>query len=284
MSVLTLKSIIKQALNEDIGRGDITTQILIPRNKKVKAIIFLREEAIVCGIEIAKQVFKALDRYLKLKSYYKDGDRVKAKKTIMEIQGRARAILTGERVALNFLSHLSGIATQTAKFVKKVKPYKVMILDTRKTLPGLRQLQKFAVSCGGGFNHRFGLWDMVLIKDNHKKAQEAKHKIPDLIKRVKQKARNKKIEIEVENLKEFKQALKAKPDIIMLDNMSLGQIKRAVKFLANNYKKTTIKLEVSGNVNLNNVRQIAKTGVDFISVGALTHSAGAIDISLKILK
>lgn len=278
-----LKTIIKTSLKEDIGKGDISANSLIPENKKVRARIIAKEKAIVCGIDAVKQVFKALDRGAGFKVICKDGQKINRNKTILIIQAKARAIVSGERVALNFLSHLSGIATQTTAFAAKTKPYKTKILDTRKTLPGLRELEKYAVKCGGGFNHRFGLSDMVLIKDNHKKALGKSYKIQNLIELARQKNKNKKIEIEVESLREFKQALCARPDIIMLDNMSLQEIKQAVKFLNSFPAKTKIKLEVSGNVNLNNVNPIARTGVDFISVGALTHSSKAVDMSLEII-
>jgi len=274
---------IKRTLQEDIGRGDITTNSLIPKRNRVKAVIICRQKAVLCGIEIAKSVFRALDKSIKIESKFKDGMQVRANAIVMEIKGNARAILAGERVALNFLGHLSGIATQTMEFVKKISPFKAKILDTRKTIPGLRVLEKYAVKCGGGFNHRLGLWDMILIKDNHKKINNSlsggvsvKHTIKKLIHEVRRK--NKKIEIEVENLREFRDALSAKPDIIMLDNMNLKQIKQALILR----RGSRPLIEVSGNANLNNVRAIANTGVDMISVGSLTHSAKAIDFSLKV--
>jgi nicotinate-nucleotide pyrophosphorylase (carboxylating) len=275
--------IIKQAIKEDIGSGDITTNCLIPKNKIIKAKIFSNEKAVVCGIEVARQVFKTLDKRVKFNSFYRDGAKVLPKKTIITIQGKARQILTAERTALNFLSHLSGIATQTNKFVEKIRPYKTKILDTRKTLPGMRNLQKYAVICGGGFNHRFGLYDKFLIKDNHKKMLGKTYKINDLIELARQKNRGRRIEAEVESLSEFRQALKANPGIIMLDNMDLTQIKKAVIILKH-AKKVNAKLEASGNINLKNIRQIAKAGVDFISVGSLTHSSRAVDMSLEIIQ
>jgi len=203
----------------------------------------------------------------------------------MKIYGKARAILTAERTVLNFLAHLSGIATQTKGFIEKIKPYKAKILDTRKTTPGLRILEKYAVKCAGGFNHRLGLWDMVLIKDSHKKIRRSKIErrlekvsIKELIKDARRKNKNKKIEIEVENLREFQDALLARPDIIMLDNMDLKRIKKAL--VLRRGRRPLI--EVSGNITLNNVRAIAKTGVDMISIGSLTHSVKAIDFSLEV--
>jgi nicotinate-nucleotide pyrophosphorylase (carboxylating) len=273
-----LKNLMRQALKEDFGKGDITSDSLISRDKIIAARIFSRQNAVVCGVGIVKQLFSILDKNSHLKIFCRDGDSVRAGKTIIEVKAKARAILAGERVALNFLSHLSGIATQTNGFVKKIRNYKSKILDTRKTTPGLRALEKYAVKCGGGFNHRFGLWDMVLIKDSHKKLLEKKVRIPGLIKLAKNSNRNQKIEIEVGTLKEFKEALAANPDIIMLDNMPLSQVRQAVKLR----KKSTPKLEVSGNVSLKNVQSIAKAGVDFISIGVLTHSSKAIDMKLKV--
>ena len=280
-----ITGIIKRALKEDIGNRDVTTDSLVSKEKKSKAIIISRQEAVICGIDIVRQVFKSLDKNIKIESQFKDGAEIKANAEIMKIQGNARAILTGERVALNFLSHLSGIATETRKFVKKIRPYKVKILDTRKTTPGLRILEKYAIKCGGGFNHRLGLWEMVLIKDNHKKVRNLKmkqrseeFKIKELIEEARRKNKNKKIEIEVENLQEFKEVLLAKPDTIMLDNMNLTQIRKALILRRGNRSL----IEASGNINLNNVRAIAKTGVDMISLGSLTHSVKAIDFSLEV--
>ncbi len=278
-----LKLIVKEALKEDIGNGDITTNSLIPKEKKIKARIFSRENAVVCGVEIAKEVFRLLDPQVKLKVYHSDASIVKAGETIIEISGKARGVLSGERVALNFLSHLSGIASATARFVALARPSGARILDTRKTLPGMRSLEKYAVICGGGFNYRQGLGDAVLIKDNHKIILREKHKLCDLIKTARLKNKNKKVEIEVEDLKELKEALKARPDIIMLDNLSLSQIKKAVRLVKSVHKKKPPLLEASGNISLKNVCKIAGAGVDFISVGELTHSARAIDMSLEII-
>ena len=281
------KNLIKQALREDIGKGDITTNALILPGVQAKAVVTAKQTGVIAGLDIAKAVFAELDKNIKIKTFVKDGDRVKANKKIIEISGKTRAILTAERTALNFLGHLSGIATLTREFVDKVKPYKVKILDTRKTMPGLRILEKYAVKCGGGANHRIGLWDAILIKDNHISAVNSK--LSDIIKNIRKRyKKNISVEIEVKNLSELKDALEGSPDIILLDNMPLSQIKQAVKmrneFLqTTNYKlPNTVFLEVSGGVNLANVRQIAKAGVDRISIGALTHSAKTLDISLSI--
>jgi len=286
------KELIKKALKEDIGKKDITTQLLIP-NKVVKAVLLAKEDFLVCGLDFASQVFKTYDPAIKFIPKTVDGKWIKKGKILALIEGKARSILSAERVALNFLSLLSGIATKTSIFIKKIKPFKVKIMDTRKTLPLLRDLEKYAVRIGGGFNHRFKLDEMVLIKDNHLKIINSKFKIQnskdlklpsqrlkEIVERLRKKLpKSIKIEIEVKNLKEFKEALKAKPDIIMLDNMSLKNIKEAVKLR----KNLPVKLEASGGINLKNIRKIASTKIDMISVGELTHSIKSVDISLEIL-
>ena len=278
----SIKNLIRQALKEDIGCGDITTNALIAPKQQAKAVIVAKQGGIIAGLDIAKAIFVELDKSIKFKPLVKDGDKVKAGKKIAEITGSARAILTAERTALNFLAHLSGIATLTRQFVNRVKPYKVKIMDTRKTVPGLCILEKYAVKCSGGINHRMGLWDGVLVKENHIHifSRGRSKKIKEAIGKIRKKIpRNKKIEVEVETLKELKQALDAKVDIILLDNMNIGRIKKAVAIRG----KNRALLEVSGRVNLANIRQIAKTGVDRISIGALTHSAKALDLSLLIV-
>lgn len=272
--------IVKAALKEDIGRGDITSRLLIPAKRKIKAVILAKEKGVVCGLDVVRIVFKAVDRNIRFHPATNDTKMVKANKVLVHLEGNARSILRAERVALNFLGRLSGIATKTRKFVQRVKPYQVKIMDTRKTAPGLRVLEKYAVRCGGGVNHRMGLADQILIKDNHLVAfsfQLSAISLQDMIRKIrKKKPKSLKIEVEVKNLKEFKQALKANPDIIMLDNFSIANIKKAAKM---RYKIP--KLEVSGGVNLNNVRQIAACGVEMISVGELTHSAEALDLTLN---
>lgn len=268
-----LKNLIKIALKEDVGAGDITTASAIPKSLRAKAFILAKEEGIICGQETAKMVFKTLEPKIIFKKLVEDGDKVIFGEKIAEISGRAGKILTAERTALNFLQRLSGIATLTAKFVKSVKPYKAKILDTRKTTPGLRFLEKYAVRVGGGKNHRFGLWDGILIKGNHIDLVGLK----EAVKRTKK--LGKKVEVEARNLKEVKEALEAGADIIMLENMDLKTIKKGVRLIG---KKALI--EVSGGVNLDNVREIAKTGVDWISIGRLTHSVKSLDMSLRIKK
>jgi len=282
----SISDIIKRALREDIGKGDITTAAIIPEDKYVKAALKAEENCVICGLDTARKVFTTQDKNIEFKPHILDGQKIKKGKIIAHILGRAQGILTAERVALNFLSLLSGVATKTRAYADKVKPYGVKILDTRKTIPGLRELEKYAVRIGGGFNHRLNLDEMILIKDNHLKVigdrlwvmglKEIKNKITPKI----------KIEVEVKTLKEFKKALKINPDIIMLDNMNLNAIKKAVK-LRNNLSPITYhlspKLEASGGITLKNVRAVASTGVDMISIGALTHSINSVDISLEIL-
>lgn len=268
--------IIKLSLKEDIFIGDITTTALINKNLKAKAKIIVKEKAIIAGLNIVKWTFQILDKTAKFTFFKKDGDIVYPDEVILEIEGKVRALLAGERTALNYLQRLSGIATLTRKYVDKVKNYKVKIFDTRKTVPLMRILDKYAVKVGGGYNHRIGLYDMVLIKDNHLKIVDS---IENAIKKVKSKIPKKiKIEVEVENLEQVKAALKQKPDIIMLDNMDCKMIKKAVKLIKN---KAII--EASGGINLSNITNIAKIGVNIISIGELTHSPKAIDINMKII-
>lgn len=274
------------ALNEDVGKGDVTTKSCIPKDQKAEAEIVFKQDGIICGLDVARLAFRMVEGKVIFRSMFKDGLRVRSGSVVAKIRGPAQSILIAERVALNFLSHLSGIATQTSEYVKRIRPYKVKIMDTRKTTPGLRYLEKYAVKVGGGHNHRMGLYDQVLIKDNHLSAlsfqlsvlSRKTTPIREAIERVrKYRPKNKKIEIEVKNLGELKEALRARPDIIMLDNMDLGQIRKAVELVGKRAK-----LEVSGGVTLRNIRDIARTGVDMISIGELTHSAGSIDIALEI--
>lgn len=283
-----LKNIVRRALEEDIGKRDVTTESIIPDNRYIRAVLLAKENCVICGIEITKLVFKEQDKNIAFKPMVLDGQSVKKGKVIAEIFGKACGILTAERVALNFLSLLSGIATHTREYVDRVKPYKVKIMDTRKTLPGLRELEKYAVRVGGGLNHRFGLDEMILIKDNHLAALCAMRNAlgtKDIIKNIgKKKPKNIKLEIEVKNLKEFKEALRIEPDIIMLDNMKIDDIKKAVKIRrkdTQNAERRT-QIEASGGVSLKNVRRFAACGVDMISVGALTHSVKSVDISLEV--
>jgi len=273
-------SIVRHALFEDIGRGDITTQLTIPKNKDIKAVLLVKEDCVVCGLEVAEHVFRVVDKDIEFSPQVKEGQKVNKGKVIAKIGGKAHNILSAERVCLNLLSMLSGVATKTRDYVEKVKPYKVKITDTRKTMPGLRELQKYAVRIGGGFNHRMALDEMILIKDNHLQVMESLKQLPKVPKGY-------KIEIEVQDLKEFKHALSFKPDVIMLDNMSPEDIKEAVE-IRNNTAFTShhppTKLETSGSVDIDSVRNIAATGVDIISIGDLTHSIKSVDINLEVLK
>jgi nicotinate-nucleotide pyrophosphorylase (carboxylating) len=281
-----IKDIVRQALKEDIGRQDITTRAAIAGNIKAKAVIVAEEKGTICGMDIAKSVFKAFDRRIDFNALVKDGDVVSKGRTLAKIYGSASSILTSERVALNFLGFLSGVSTRTAEFVKKVKPYKTKILDTRKTLPGLRELEKYAVRMAGGLNHRFRLDEMVLIKENHLEIAGSRD-IQEMIKRARKRIRkNIKIEVEVINLKEFKEALSANPDIIMLDNMCPSAIKNVVKLrnsLQQDARNPRPKLEASGNIGLKNIAVYAATGVDFISLGTLTKDIKSLDVSLDLM-
>jgi len=272
---MKLNKLIKAALSEDIGSRDHTTELFIPKNEIIKAVITANESGIICGVDIVKKVFQALDKQIEFRLSVKDGQRVKKGKVLMVLSGKARGIVTAERVALNFISMLSGVATHTRKFVEAVKPYKVKILDTRKTFPGLRLLQKYAVRMGGGFNHRMRLDEMILIKDNHLHINKDYQKYLKLAKMY-------KVEVEVENLREFKEALGTGVDMIMLDNMSVSDIKKAV-WLRNNFHKQT-KLEASGNISLANIRRYASTGVDYISIGSLTKDIQSLDVSMEVTR
>lgn len=237
-----LDAIVRHALIEDIGRGDITTQLTIPKDKDAKAVLRLNQDCIICGLPVAEKVLKTVDSNVLFEPLVKEGRLVKKGKLIARITGKANSILTAERVTLNMLSLLSAIATKTRQFAQAVEPYKVKITDTRKTIPGVRELQKYAVRIGGGYNHRMGLDEMILIKDNHIKVTEGYTKLPSVPKGF-------KIEVEVQNLDEFKHALRFKPDVIMLDNMSIEDIKEAVKIRDNtpflsHHPQT--KLEASG--------------------------------------
>lgn len=278
-----LNSILVQALEEDVASCDITSLCLIPRDLRVKAEITAKEPAVISGLEIAKACFKIVDAGLEIFLHSEDSKEVKKGKVIMSIFGKARSILSAERVSLNFLSHLSGVATLTKKYVKQVSGSGVKILDTRKTIPLLRDLEKYGVRCGGGFNHRINLSDLILIKDNHKKAAFKKSNLglSDLIRAAKLKAPSYiQVEIEIETVDEFKQVIESKPDIVMLDNMNPRELKTCVSLRANMSPKTL--LEASGGINLKNIKKISRTGVDFISIGNLTHSPKAIDFSLEI--
>ena len=279
LSAAEIRRAVQAALAEDIGEGDVTTLATVPEAVLAKAVLRAREPLVVAGLDFAEAAFHELSAAVKIEHLAKDGQRVKAGVNLLKISGPARAILSAERVALNFVQRLSGIATLTAQFVDAVKDTPAQILDTRKTTPGWRQFEKYAVACGGGRNHRFGLDDMVLIKDNHLAVPQLRDAAPNPIAAAVRRAREKypqlKIEVEADTLKQAGQAADTGADIILLDNMSPAQLRLAVQKI-----KGRAKTEASGGVSLANVRAIAKTGVDFISVGALTHSARAVDIGL----
>lgn len=271
----TTEHLIKIALIEDIGNGDITTKAVIPADKRVTAVIMAKEGGIIAGLEIAREVFRQIDRRVRLTQKVKDGQTVGKGTIIATLQGPARAILTGERTALNFLQHLSGIATLTGEYVKNIKGTGAILLDTRKTTPGWRAIEKYAVKLGGGENHRFGLYDAILIKDNHIKINKTIEKAVDAAKIY---LGRKPVEVEAGSLAEVRRAIAAGADRILLDNMSLKELKAGAKMC----KRHRIVSEASGGITIKNVRAVARTGVDYISVGALTHSARALDINLKI--
>jgi len=270
---IEIEKIIYSALKEDVGSGDITSNFIIPHNKSARAFMLAKEEGVIAGLLVAKVVFLKLDKNIRWRNLVKEGEFVSAGTKIAEITGNYRALLTGERTALNFLQRMSGIASITLKYARQLHGLKTKILDTRKTVPGLRILDKYSVNKGTGTNHRIGLYDMVMIKDNHIKAAGS---ISEAVSQVKNNL-NKKIKIEVETstLSEVKEALESGVDIIMLDNMSIKQMKEAIKII-----KGKVKIEASGGIDIKSVKKIAKTGVDFISIGALTHSVKALDIGM----
>jgi len=264
------------ALKEDIGSGDITSSILFEKDVSVLAHITTKEECVLAGMDIAKWIFDAVDEKILFTALCKDGDKIKKGKRIISVKGSAKNILSAERTVLNFLGHLSGVATLTAEFIGEVKSTGAKIYDTRKTIPGLRELEKYAVNIGGGFSYRIGLWDGVMIKDNHLEAIRV-NAIRESIGMFQNRG-YKNIEVEVDNIAEFKDALEAGADIIMLDNMKIEDIKKAAKLR----KGLKVILEASGGISMENIKKIAKAGVDRISIGRLTHSAPSIDFSLEI--
>ncbi|MFQ5680860.1 MAG: carboxylating nicotinate-nucleotide diphosphorylase [Candidatus Omnitrophota bacterium] len=276
--------IIISALREDRADRDITTQVLIPAGLRARAEIVARQKGVVCGLSIAADVFRYRDKDIKFRPLFRDGDDIRPGDTLARILGRARAILSGERVALNFLGRLSGISTLTAAFVKQVAGYAAEILDTRKTTPLLREMEKYAVRCGGGVNHRPDLSRQVLIKENHISLRPRRSLAALIAKSKDNCPQGTKIEVEVRTLREFRQVISASADIIMLDNFALADIRKAVEILR--ARADTLRpapqLEVSGGVSLSNVRSIAACGVERISIGALTHSAPCLDMSLGV--
>jgi nicotinate-nucleotide pyrophosphorylase (carboxylating) len=277
LNLSEIRAAVKAALAEDIGSGDVTTLAIVPKAQTFKTVMRAREPLVVAGLEFAKAAFLQLSSAVKIEYLVHDGTHVARGDNLLRITGSARAILSAERVALNFVQHLSGIATLTAQFVAAIKSTRAQILDTRKTTPGWRRFEKYAVACGGGRNHRFGLFDLVLIKDNHLAAlrNEKPNAVAAAVQRARKYYPKLKIEIEADTLEQVTQAADACADIILLDNMTPERLRQAVKIA-----KGRAKTEASGGVNLQTVRAIAGSGVDFISVGALTHSACAVDIGL----
>jgi nicotinate-nucleotide pyrophosphorylase (carboxylating) len=266
------------AIQEDIGEGDVTTEFFVPAGLHASAQIIAREKAIIAGTETATEVFHRVDPATRARVIRADSSEVEPGDTIIEIGGLARSILKAERVALNFLQRLSGIATLTRKFVNAADNPRVQILDTRKTTPGLRALEKAAVVAGGGVNHRFGLYDMVLVKDNHLIADTGLSAFAETVRRLRQERPGVRIEAEADHLEQVRAFLEIdEVDVILLDNMKRTEMREAVAL-----RKNKVKFEASGGITLKNIRQIAATGVDYISVGALTHSAPAINLSLEI--
>ncbi len=272
-----IRAAVKRALAEDIGSGDATTAAMVPSGLKVRAVMLARETLVVAGLDFAVEAFHRLSRKIKIERIARDGERVARGKNLLKISGPAHAILSAERVALNYVQRLSGIATLTARFVREAKGTGTKILDTRKTTPGWRSFEKYAVTCGGGRNHRLGLFDMILIKDNHLAAlrNEKPNAIAAAIGQARVKFPDLQVEVEADNLAQVKHAADAGADVILLDNMDLKRLRLAVKII-----EGRALTEASGGISLKTVRAVAKTGVDFISVGALTHSARAVDIGL----
>ena len=272
-----LKKIVKLAIKEDLGKlGDITSNTVLTKRDRATFHFVSRTKGILCGINIAKIVYELLDDKIIFTSFKKDGDLIKKNEILAKVEGPAISLLTGERTALNFLTHLSGIATSTSMMVKLILHTDTKILCTRKTTPGLRNIEKYAVKVGGGINHRIGLFDAILIKDNHIAIAGS---ISNALKKVKKLKNRIKIEIEVDNLKQFKEAIKFNPDVIMLDNFKINDLKKAVKL---GQKKVI--LEASGKIDYLNVAKIAATGVNFISSGWITHSSKSLDIGLDLIK
>lgn len=274
MNYLGLDNFLLDALKEDIGTGDITTECCVPEEAQSRAVFRCKQAGVVCGLEVARRVFFLLDPKVQFESKVSERTKVQVGDVVATISGPSRSILSGERVALNLMQHMSGVATQTARMVERVAGTHAVIVDTRKTTPGMRVLEKYAVRMGGGTNHRFNLADGVLIKDNHIVAaggitnavNNARKMVPHTL----------KIEVETTNFEEIQEALEAGADIIMLDNMSCADMKKAVELIAGRAK-----VEASGNMGSRDIREVAEAGVDLISIGALTHSVEALDISLQ---
>ncbi len=292
MLEIIARQLVKFALSEDVGDGDITTLNVLRAGIKARAVIVTKQAGLVAGVEVASMTFHEVDSQLKYEPLVKDGDRVEPGVALARITGSAGSILTAERTALNFFQRLCGVATLTRRFVDAVAGLPVRILDTRKTTPGLRYLEKHAVRCGGGQNHRFGLWDMYLVKDNHIRAAGGVGTAVNMIQRTRQDAL---LEVEVQSMQQLREALRPDVDRILVDNQPVEDVRRAVEQVdeySRSHGKEALRrrrdarrwpeVEVSGGITLENVRGYAETGVDYVSVGALTHSAPSLDINLEI--
>ncbi|MBU1864534.1 MAG: carboxylating nicotinate-nucleotide diphosphorylase [Candidatus Omnitrophica bacterium] len=283
-----IDTLVAMALREDIGSGDVTTETFVPKDVTKKARIVARERGILCGCEVIRIIGKLIDKRIRVKLLKYDGMHIKNRDIIGTLQGPVYSILKAERVILNYIGYLSGISTTTSSYVKKIKGTRAKIFDTRKTTPAYRTLEKYAVTIGGGYNHRKGLYDQVLIKDNHFKAIE-KNSVKDLaclIQNVRKKIpRRMKIEIEADSLMLLRKILPLHPDIILLDNMRGQTLKKALAMVNGERKRSKVKIavEASGGINLRNVRQIAQLGVERVSIGAVTHSARSLDFSLEVI-
>ena len=273
----SMRTAIRTALDEDVGTGDVTTESTVPDGHRSRATIVAKEKGVIAGLKVAEAVFRELDPDVDVNVRVIDGEHVVHGDLVAVIKGRTRAILTGERVALNFLARLSGVATMTAKYADVLRGTGVVLLDTRKTTPGMRLLEKYAVGIGGGANHRIGLWDMALIKENHITAAGG---IGPAISSVRKSYPDLSVEVEVRNLGELNEALEADVDRVMLDNMSIDEMRQAIQTAGEHDHPADV--EISGGVTLENLAAIAELGPGFISVGALTHSAPALDLSLLV--
>jgi nicotinate-nucleotide pyrophosphorylase (carboxylating) len=285
LNIKQVQPLIRMAIEEDLGSGDVTTNLLFPDGTRAKAMVVSREEIVVAGLPVVREILKQYDKRLKMTTYFEDGQRAHVGNKLALIEGPLRSMLSAERIMLNFLQRLSGIATTTSRYVRAVKGTKAKICDTRKTLPGWRLLEKYAVRCGGGHNHRLGLYDGILVKDNH--LAELGKDFPERLRQLVAQARKVKgiqfVAVEVDHVDDQLNHVLAIPgvDIVLLDNMGQWQLKHAVEMRdAMRGKNKGPLLEASGNINLNNVAEIAQCGVDRIAVGAITHSAAAVDIGL----
>lgn len=275
LEIQAAKTLIELALKEDVGTGDITTDNIIPAETRRKAKMIAKANGVVAGLQVAEMVFKSLDPEMKWSVITPEGSKVKKGDVLVEFEGTYRALLTGERTALNFLQRLSGIATMSSLYAEEVKDFKTVILDTRKTLPGFRMLDKYAVKTGGASNHRIGLYDMAMIKDNHIEVAGGITKAIEAVR--KNISSDLKIEVETTSLEQVQEAIDSKADIIMLDNMDLETMRKSVELIAGRAK-----VEASGNMTIERLKEVAATGVDYISIGALTHSVNALDISQRL--